>query len=72
VPIPPPLQAEAPSDTTLHELQTRVRSRATYTDYPYPWTRTAIDLILETPGLSDDDRIAMLGGTAAKLLGISS
>jgi aminocarboxymuconate-semialdehyde decarboxylase len=42
------------------------------TDYPYPWTRTAIDLILETPGLSDDDRIAMLGGTAAKLLGISS
>jgi aminocarboxymuconate-semialdehyde decarboxylase len=42
------------------------------TDYPFPWTRTAIDLILETPGLSDDDRIAMLGGTAATLLGIPS
>jgi aminocarboxymuconate-semialdehyde decarboxylase len=42
------------------------------TDYPYPWTATAIDLILETPGLSDADRIAILGGTAAKLLGIKA
>jgi aminocarboxymuconate-semialdehyde decarboxylase len=42
------------------------------TDYPFPWTRTAVDLILETPGLSDDDRVAMLGGTAARLLGIQS
>lgn len=40
------------------------------TDYPYPWTSTSVDHILETPGLSDADRIAMLGGTAAKLLGI--
>jgi aminocarboxymuconate-semialdehyde decarboxylase len=40
------------------------------TDYPYPWTDTAIDLILETPGLSDDERIAILGRTAARLLGI--
>jgi aminocarboxymuconate-semialdehyde decarboxylase len=40
------------------------------TDYPYPWTDTAIDLILETPGLSDDERIAILGKTAAQLLGI--
>ena len=42
------------------------------TDYPYPWTDTAIDLILETPGLSDEDRIAILGGTASKLLGIEA
>jgi aminocarboxymuconate-semialdehyde decarboxylase len=40
------------------------------TDYPYGWTTTEIDLVLNTPGLSDDDRIAILGGTAAKLLGI--
>ncbi len=40
------------------------------TDYPFPWTSTEIDLVLDTPGLSDDDRIAILGGTAARLLGI--
>ena len=42
------------------------------TDYPYPWTKTSVDLILATPGLSDADRVAMLGGTAAKLLGIKA
>ncbi|MBT5895041.1 MAG: amidohydrolase, partial [Rhodospirillaceae bacterium] len=41
------------------------------TDYPYPWTDTAIDLILETPDLSDTDKIAILGGTAADLLGLT-
>jgi aminocarboxymuconate-semialdehyde decarboxylase len=41
------------------------------TDYPFPWTSTSVDHILNTPGLSDADKIAMLGGTAAKLLGIS-
>ena len=41
-------------------------------DYPYPWTKTAVDLILHTPGLSDSDRAAMLGGTAARLLGIKA
>src|SRR5881296_101229 len=40
------------------------------TDYPYPWTKTAVDLILNTSGVSDDDRVAMLGATAMKLLGI--
>jgi aminocarboxymuconate-semialdehyde decarboxylase len=40
------------------------------TDYPYPWTKTAVDHILATPGLSDDERAALLGGTAAHLLGI--
>jgi aminocarboxymuconate-semialdehyde decarboxylase len=42
------------------------------TDFPYPWTKTQIDLILQTPGLSDADRTAILGGTAARLLGIKS
>ena len=41
------------------------------TDFPYPWTKTAVDLVLQTPGLSDDDKLAILGRTAAKLLGIN-
>ena len=42
------------------------------TDFPYPWTTTAVDHILTTPGLSDADKVAMLGGTAMKLLGIKA
>jgi aminocarboxymuconate-semialdehyde decarboxylase len=42
------------------------------TDYPYPWTKTAVDHILATPGFSDPERAAMLGETAARLLGIKS
>jgi aminocarboxymuconate-semialdehyde decarboxylase len=41
-------------------------------DYPYPWTKTAVDLILQTPGLSNADKVAILGGTAAQLLGIDT
>jgi aminocarboxymuconate-semialdehyde decarboxylase len=41
------------------------------TDYPFPWTSTEVDLVLNTPGLTDDQRVAILGGTAANLLGIS-
>jgi len=40
------------------------------TDYPYPWTDEAVDHILNTPSLTDDERIAILGETAAKLLRI--
>jgi aminocarboxymuconate-semialdehyde decarboxylase len=42
------------------------------TDYPFPWTSTSVDHILDTPGFSDADKIAMLGGTAMKLLGIKA
>jgi aminocarboxymuconate-semialdehyde decarboxylase len=42
------------------------------TDYPFPWTSTEVELVLSTPGLSDDERRAILGGTAQKLLGIKS
>ena len=42
------------------------------TDYPYPWTKTAVDLVLSTPGLNDEQRMAILGGTAAGLLGIKT
>ena len=40
------------------------------TDYPYPWEDKAVDHILGTPSLSDDERIAILGETAARLLQI--
>ena len=41
------------------------------TDYPYPWEDRSVDHIMNTPGLTDDEKIAMLGATAAKLLRIS-
>jgi aminocarboxymuconate-semialdehyde decarboxylase len=41
------------------------------TDYPFPWVTNPVDHILETPELSDADKIAILGGTAQKLLGIN-
>jgi aminocarboxymuconate-semialdehyde decarboxylase len=40
------------------------------TDYPFPWTKTVVDHILTTPGLSDAERAAILGETAEKLLAI--
>ena len=40
------------------------------TDFPTQWNPRGVDHILETPGLSDDDRRAILGGNAAKLLRI--
>jgi aminocarboxymuconate-semialdehyde decarboxylase len=40
------------------------------TDYPYPWAADPVGHVLSTPGLSDADREAILGGTAAKLLGV--
>jgi aminocarboxymuconate-semialdehyde decarboxylase len=42
------------------------------TDYPYPWTSTAVDHVLGTSTLSDADRVAILGGNAAALLNIPS
>ena len=36
------------------------------TDYPFPWNKVPVDHIMSIPGLSDDERIAILGGTAGK------
>jgi len=38
------------------------------TDYPYAWSTTTVDHVLNTPGLSNTDKRAILGENAAKLL----
>jgi predicted TIM-barrel fold metal-dependent hydrolase len=40
------------------------------TDHPIPWHEDPVTHVMNTPGFTDDERIAMLGATAAKLLGI--
>lgn len=42
------------------------------TDYPYPWTFTSVQHVLDSPHLSDAQKAAILGGTAARLLGIAA
>ena len=40
------------------------------TDHPIPWQSDSVNHILHAPGFTDDERRAMLGETAGKLLGI--
>jgi aminocarboxymuconate-semialdehyde decarboxylase len=40
------------------------------TDYPFPWTTTSCDHILNAPGLTDADKIAILGGNLMRMLNI--
>lgn len=39
-------------------------------DYPYPWEMKPVDHIFASTSLSDDEKLAILGMTAAKLLNI--
>jgi aminocarboxymuconate-semialdehyde decarboxylase len=41
------------------------------TDHPIPWHQDPVTHIMNAPGFSDEERRAMLGETAAKLLGIN-
>ena len=41
------------------------------TDYPTLWNRTPVDRILSVPGLNDQERAEIFGGTAARLLKMS-
>jgi len=40
------------------------------TDDPFGWTKASVDHILGTPELTEAQKIGMLGGTAARLLGL--
>src|SRR5262249_34999674 len=39
-------------------------------DHPYRWQDHPVDHIMETAPLTDDEKIAILGGNAAQLLGV--
>ena len=41
-------------------------------DYPYPWQLKPVDHIFASASLSDDEKVAILGTTAAKLLNIKT
>jgi aminocarboxymuconate-semialdehyde decarboxylase len=41
------------------------------TDHPIPWEQHPVDHVMGTP-ISDKDKIAILGGNAAKLFGIKA
>ena len=41
------------------------------TDHPIPWQSESIDHILNAETFTDEERIAMLGGNAVRLLGLS-
>jgi len=38
------------------------------TDYGFPWVKDPVGHVMATPELSETDKIAILGGTASKLL----
>jgi aminocarboxymuconate-semialdehyde decarboxylase len=39
-------------------------------DYPYPWEMHPVDAIMATASLSEKDRVAILSGNAARVLGL--
>ena len=41
-------------------------------DHPFPWEQHPVDHVFATPTLSDSEKVAILGGNAAKLFGIKA
>jgi predicted TIM-barrel fold metal-dependent hydrolase len=41
-------------------------------DHPYPWEQHPVDAIMATTALSDEEKLAILGGNAARLFGIGA
>jgi len=39
-------------------------------DHPIPWEQHPVDHVFATTTLSDEDKIAILGGNAARLFGM--
>src|SRR4051794_18267816 len=54
----------------IHEMG--VENVVMGTVYPFPWNTDPVDHILSIPDITDADKIAILGGTLQKLLGIAS
>jgi len=42
------------------------------TDHPIPWEEHSVDHIFATKTLSDAEKVAILGGNAARLLGVKA
>jgi aminocarboxymuconate-semialdehyde decarboxylase len=42
------------------------------TDHPIPWELHPVDHVMNTSSLSDDERVAILGGNAARMLGLKA
>ena len=42
------------------------------TDHPIPWEEHPVDHVFATKTLSDAEKIAILGGNAARLLGVKA
>lgn len=42
------------------------------TDHPIPWEQHPVDHVMNTPSLSNSDRVAILGGNAARMLGLQA
>ena len=41
-------------------------------DHPIPWEQHPVDHVFATTTLSDDEKVAILGGNAARLLGLKA
>src|SRR5881392_2207343 len=41
-------------------------------DHPYPWQDRPVDHIMATTSLSDDEKVAILGGNAARVFGLKA
>jgi hypothetical protein len=65
---PVPLQFPELAAEQLEQSMTQLGLVGAGTDYAVPWVKDPVDHVLNTPGLTDPERIAILGGNAAKLM----